>query len=82
VPGAEQLFQSLRNFFSRRRRTGEEPTEHELEVDFKRLIHGKADGEIIIENEAPRVTSGTHKVIDSVHKGRSAFKESAEGKIS
>jgi hypothetical protein len=37
VPGAEQLFQALRNFFNRCRRTGENgeaaPTEHELELD-------------------------------------------------
>jgi hypothetical protein len=81
VPGAEALFQALRNFFNRRRRTGEEPTEHELELDFKRLIHGKADGEIIIENEAPHVTSGVHKVIDNVHSGRSAFKGSVEESV-
>jgi len=81
VPGAEALFQALRNFFHRRRRPGEEPTEHELEVDFKRLIHGKADGEIVIKNEAPHITEGERKVIDNVHTGRSAFKESAEAEI-
>jgi hypothetical protein len=81
VPGAEELFQALRNFFNRRRRTGEEPTEHELELDFKRLIHGKADGEIIIKNEAPHITEGVHKVIDNVHVGRSAFRETAQAEI-
>lgn len=81
VPGAEQLFQALRNFFDRRRRSGEEPTEHELEMDFKRLVHGKADGEIVIKNEAPHITGGEHKVIDNVHTGRSAFKETAEAEI-
>jgi hypothetical protein len=81
VPGAQALFEALQNFFNRRRGTSEEPTEHELEVDFKRLIHGKADGEIVIENEAPRVISGVHKVVDSVHKNRSAFKGTAEGEI-
>jgi len=81
VPGAEELFQALRNFFNRRRRAGEEPTEHELELDFKRLIHGKADGEIVIKNEAPHITEGVHKVIDNVHTGRSAFRETAEAEI-
>jgi hypothetical protein len=81
VPGAEELFQALRNFFNRRRRTGEEPTEHELELDFKRLIHGKADGEIIIKNESPHITEGVHKVVDNVHKGRSAFRETADAEV-
>jgi hypothetical protein len=81
VPGAEELFQALRNFFNRRRRTGEEPTEHELELDFKRLIHGKADGEIIIKNESTHITEGVHKVVDNVHKGRSAFRETANAEI-
>jgi hypothetical protein len=50
-------------------------------LDFKRLIHGKADGEIIIKNEAPHITEGVHKVIDNVHKNRSAFRESEEGEV-
>ena len=53
----------------------------ELERDFKRLIHGKADGEIIIENETPHLTAGVHKVIDNVHTGRSAFKETEQASI-
>jgi len=78
VPGAEPLFEALRTFFHRRRRHGEEPTEMELERDFKKLIHGKADGEIIIKNETPHQTGGVHEVIDHVHTGRSAFKAIAE----
>jgi hypothetical protein len=81
VPGAEPLFEALRTFFRRRRRESDEPTEMELERDIKKLIHGKADGEIIIENETPHITGGFHKVVDSVHTGRSAFKESAEAAI-
>jgi len=81
VPGAEPLFNALRTFFHRRRRQSDEPTEMELERDFKRLIHGKADGEIIIENETPHLTAGVHKVIDNVHKGRSAFKETEQASI-
>ena len=79
------MFQAFRNFFNRRRRSGENgeaaPTEHELEMDFKRLVHGKADGEIVIKNEAPHITEGVHKVIDNVHTGRSAFKETEEAEI-
>ena len=81
VPGAEPLFNALRTFFHRRRRAGAEPTEMELERDFKRLIHGKADGEIIIENETPKITGGVRKVIDNVHAGRSAFKETEQASI-
>jgi hypothetical protein len=53
----------------------------ELERDIKRLIHGKADGEIVIKNESPHVQGGLHEVIDNVHKGRTAFKGTAEGSI-
>jgi len=79
VPGAEPLFRLLQTFFSRRRRDpNEEPTEVQIERDVKRLIHGKADGEIIIKNESPQTTRGIHEVIDDIHKGRSAFRETAE----
>jgi hypothetical protein len=79
VPGAEPLFQALRTFFSRsRRQPADEPTEMELERDIKQLLHGKADGEIVIKNESPRAQGGVHEVIDSVHRGRSAFKDVIE----
>jgi hypothetical protein len=81
VPGAEPLFEALMTFFRRRRRPGSEPTEHELELDFKRLIHGKADGEIIIKNESPKITEGVHKVVDNVHKSKAVIKESVEEEV-
>jgi hypothetical protein len=82
VDGAEPLFRALQTFFSRRRMpAGEEPTEMELERDIKRLIHGKADGEIVIKNERPQMAGGLHEVIDSVHKEKSAFKETAQGEV-
>jgi hypothetical protein len=82
VDGAEPLFRALATFFSRtRRQPADEPTEMELERDINRLIHGKADGEIVIKNESPHVQGGMHEVIDSVHKDRSAFKGTAEGEI-
>jgi hypothetical protein len=81
VPGASPLFEALRDFFRRRRRTGDEPTEAELERDIKRLLHGTADGEIIIKNESPKVSGGVHTVVDSIHTGRSAFKETEHGEI-
>ena len=82
VDGAEPLFRVLRNFFSRRRKpAGEEPTEMEIERDVKRLIHGKADGEIDIKNERPNMVGGLHEVIDNVHKDKTAFKAQAQGEI-
>ena len=83
VTGARPLFEALRAFFSRRRRdpTEEEPTEMQLERDVKRLIHDKADGEIIIKNETPRASGGVHEVIDDVHKGHSTFKGTVEESI-
>ena len=69
VPGAQDLFDILRRFFIFRRRPGEtEPTEAELNRDFNRLVHGKADGEMVIKNESPRMTGGVHEVADNVRK--------------
>jgi len=81
VPGADPLFQALQDFFRRRRRPGDEPTEKELERDIKRLLHGTADGEIIIQNETPKVSGGVHRVVDNVHKGKIAVKETEEAVI-
>ena len=82
VDGAEPLFRALASFFSRRRKpANEEPTEMEIERDVKRLIHGKADGEIVIKNERPNMTGGVHEVIDNVHKDRTAFKGEVEGSV-
>ncbi|MDR0473291.1 MAG: hypothetical protein LBH43_06440 [Treponema sp.] len=81
VPGAQPLFEALKTFFRKRRGEGDEPTEIELERDIKRLIHGHADGKITIENESPKIIGGIHKVIDDVHSGRSAFKETAQAEV-
>ncbi|MCL1812316.1 MAG: hypothetical protein FWG29_02200 [Treponema sp.] len=79
VPGAAPLFEALLMFFRRRRRMEEgEPTVKELEHDFKRLVHGTADGEIIIKNEQPHVSGGIREVIDNVHTGRVAAKATEE----
>ena len=69
VLGAQDLFNILRKFFNRRRRPGEtEPTERELEREFHSILHGKADGEMIIKNEAPHMTGGVHEVVENVRK--------------
>ena len=69
VPGAEDLYQILRQFFHLRRRpraTNAEPTMREMKRDINRVLHGTADGEIIIKNESPHMVGGVHEVIDDV----------------
>jgi hypothetical protein len=86
VPGAEPLFLALLRFF-RRRRTPEElegeekPTMKKLERDFMKMIHGKADGEIIIKNDQPHFIEGKREIIDDIRKGRASFKATDEGEI-
>jgi hypothetical protein len=77
---AVSVFEILRRFFNRKRtpQNGSEPTEKELERDFHRLLHGKADGEIIIRNERPHVSAGERTVVDNVHTGKASIKETAE----
>jgi replicative DNA helicase len=83
VRGAEPLFRALNRFFQRPRHPeqGEEPTIPELERDFNKMVHGKEDGEIILRNESPHMQGGLHEIIDTVHKGRSAFKGTEEGEV-
>ena len=68
VAGAEPLYQALFEFFESRGRRPDEakPTQRQLERDFKRLMRGKADGEIIVKHETPHATGGVHEVIDDV----------------
>ena len=80
VPGADPLWRALERFFSHRRVTpNEEPTQKQIERDIKRVLHGHADGEILIQNESPHMTEGVHEVIDDVHTGKSAFRGTVEG---
>jgi hypothetical protein len=82
VDGAQPLFDALRNYFHKRRfPANDEPTEMQVEREIKQLLHGKADGEVIIKNERPQMGGGLHEVIDHVHKGRSAFKGTVEEHI-
>jgi len=83
VPGAAALFRALERFFSRPRHPeqGEDITIEEEIRDATKLIRGKADGEMIIKNEKPRVVKGKRTVIDEVNKGRAAIKETKEAEI-
>jgi hypothetical protein len=42
------------------------------------LLHGKKEGEIIVKNVKPTTSGGVHEVIDEVHKGHTAIKETFE----
>ena len=84
VHGAQPLFMALLRFFRRPRhpeQEGAEPTVKELERDFNKLVHGHADGEIIIKNEKPRLVAGKRTIVDDVRKGKASFKETKEGEI-
>ena len=65
VPGAEELFADLAEFFkSRGRRPNRtDPTMREIERDFRRLEHGTADGEMVIRHESPHFEGGKHEVV-------------------
>ena len=82
VARAQPLFEALLIFFRRRRHPEQEPTEKELERDFRRLLHRTAEGKIIIENEMPHYIAGERKVVDDVHKGHAAIKETFEAEKS
>jgi hypothetical protein len=81
-PQAIQLFRTLSPFFTpRNKRANAEPTTKEIEQHLHALLHGTADGKIVVENETPKVTKGARKIVDEVSKGRKAIKESAEAEI-
>jgi hypothetical protein len=80
-PTAMELFNALKPFFKRPKRSSAEPTEKEIERDLHALIKGKADGKIVVENERPKLTSGERKVVDEVRKGRAAVKETVEAEL-
>ena len=63
-PEAVQVYEMLRLFWKRRRRTTEEPTEMELRRDFNALIHGRKDGKIVVENESDSVVKGEKVLVD------------------
>ncbi|MCL2118729.1 MAG: fibronectin type III domain-containing protein [Planctomycetaceae bacterium] len=68
LPEAQQVFQLLQLFWRRRRMTSDEPTEQEVQRDFRALLRGTKDGEIIVRNESDRVVKGERVVIDNTQK--------------
>jgi len=77
--GAQEIFDMLRPFFAKARRTAAEPTDKEIERDVRALLHDRKDGEIVIKNERPRTMSGKRTVIDETHQEKAAWKETEEG---
>jgi hypothetical protein len=79
TPGADVIFKDLRKYFKRPKRLGADPTNKELERDFKKVLRGEASGEITVANESPVLKAGKRKVIDRVNKGKRVVKEAGEG---
>jgi len=72
VAGADALFKALQPFFRRRKRNGEadgQLTAKQAERKAKKLIQGKAEGEIHIKNIKPRAEGGAHEVVISGNNG-------------
>jgi len=67
-PEAVQVYDMLRLFWNKRRRTNGEPTIPEVERDASDLLHGRKDGEIFIKHESPTLTGGVHEVVDEVRR--------------
>jgi hypothetical protein len=74
VQGANVLFNALRKFFRRSKWNDGEPTQEELERDFRKVLHGEASGEVMVAIETPKLKAGKRKVIDRVRKGKRAVK--------
>ena len=69
---AISVFNILQRFFTRKRtpQNSNEPTEMQLERDFKALLHGHKDGEIIVKHESPTTSGRVHEVLDDTHSHR------------
>jgi len=69
---AVSVFNILRRFFSRKRNpaNGGEPTDAQLERDFRALLHGHKDGEINISHQSPTTSGRVHEVLDNTHSPR------------
>jgi hypothetical protein len=82
IDPAETLHKDLSTHFKKMGSKPEsEPTEKKAKRDFDALLHGKKDGKIVVENIKPKLTGGSHKVIDETWKDDARFKESEEGEM-
>ena len=67
-PEAAQVFDMLRLFWKRPRRSNGEPTEKELERDFNAVMHGTKDGTVSVSNESDQMIKGKRVVIDHTYR--------------
>jgi hypothetical protein len=82
VPGAQEEFNVLQQFFRSPMRRHDEPTEQEVERDAKALLKGHKEGKIVIENIAPKTIEGKRTVIDETHKPtKTEWKETESGEV-
>jgi len=81
-PAAVQVFDMLRLFWRKRRRTNGEPTMHEVLRDTRALLRGKKDGTVTISNESDQVVKGEKIVIDNtMRKPRGGMKVVERGEV-
>jgi hypothetical protein len=64
VLGAQALFDALREFFHRRKRVSDKPTQKETLRTAKKLLQGKAEGALIVRNEKPKTTAGVREIVE------------------
>ena len=81
VDSAESIYNELHDFFRRGPMESDQPTQKKVKRDVNALMKGTKDGEVIIKNVKPKVTGGTHEVIDETFKDSASFKETKEGEI-
>jgi len=65
IAGAAEVWQMLQQFWKRRRRMTDEPTEKEIMRDAKGLMRGTKDGDITLANESDRIVRGKKAMIDN-----------------
>jgi hypothetical protein len=83
VDAAENLYEELHGFFKKMgpHENPDQPTQKQTKRDINSLLHGKKDGEVIIRNISPKITGGTHEIIDETFKSNASFKETDEASI-
>ena len=69
-PDAVQVYDMLRLFWKRPRKTSGEPTIPQVLRDTRDLLHGTKDGNVSVQHESPTTSGGVHEVIDNVHSAK------------